>query len=78
MVELHLITVFNLQSLLKVGREYILLGSAMSVTMGIPENYWKQTIADYYSRVEGNGEASVDILLGNWELASGFLPEVCL
>lgn len=78
MVELHLITVFNLQSLLKVGREYILLSSATPPTMGIPENYFKQTVADFYRRVEGNGEGSLDILLGNSELASFFLLEVCL
>lgn len=55
-----------------------MLSSATSVTMGILENYFKQIIADYYRGVEGNGEASVDILLENWELASVLSLEVCL
>lgn len=46
--------------------------------MGIFENYFKQIIADYYTRVKGNREASVDILLENWELASVLLLEVYL
>lgn len=65
MVELHLITVFNLQSLLKVGREYIFALFCNICHNGDFENYFKQIIADYYTRVKGNREASVDILLEN-------------
>lgn len=46
--------------------------------MGVPENYFKQIIADYCTGMRGNGEASVDILLENWELASVLLLEVYL
>lgn len=52
--------------------------SAASTTMGVLENYFKPIIAHYYTRMKGNGEASVDILWENWELASVLLLELYL
>lgn len=46
--------------------------------MGVLENSFKQVIADSYTRMKGNGEASVDILFENWQLASVSLLEVYL